>query len=59
MVLTKWKEEPYMNGAIIVGIGIGMLVLAVILLIASVIYRKSSGKKIREEILNEYEKNTK
>lgn len=44
-----------MNGAIIAGIGIGMLVLAVTLFIVSAVYRKTTGKKIREELKSEYE----
>ena len=44
-----------MNGTIIVGSGIGMLVLAVILFIVSVVYRNTTGKKIREELKSEYE----
>ena len=44
-----------MNGTMIIGIGIGMLALAVIIIIVSVVYRKTTGKKIREELRNEYE----
>lgn len=44
-----------MNGIMITGIGIGMVILAIILLIAAVVYRKTAGKRIREELGREYE----
>lgn len=43
-----------MGGIVITGIGIGMIVLAVILFIASVVYRKTTGRRIREELGREY-----
>lgn len=43
-----------MSGIIITEIGIGMSVLAVILFIASIVYRNTAGKKIREELGKEY-----
>lgn len=44
-----------MNGIIIVGIGIGMIMLAIGLFIAAVVYRKTTGKRIKEELGKEYE----
>ncbi len=44
-----------MNGIMITGIGIGLVILAVVLLTAAVIYRKTAGKKMREELGREYE----
>lgn len=45
-----------MSGTIMMGVGIGMLVLAAGLLTASILYRNTTGKKIREELKTEYEK---
>lgn len=44
-----------MNGIMLTGIGIGMIVLAVLLFIAAIVYRKTTGKRIREELGKEYE----
>lgn len=44
-----------MSGKIILMIGIGMLVLAAIFLSASIVYRQTAGRKIREEIMRDYE----
>ena len=44
-----------MSGTVIVGVGIGMIVLSVVLSIASIMYRKTSGKRIKQELQNEYE----
>lgn len=44
-----------MSGIIITEIGIGMIVLAVILFITSIVYRNTAGKKIQEELGKEYE----
>lgn len=44
-----------MSGMIILGIGIAMIAIAVILFIAGVIYGKTAGKRIREELKREYE----
>lgn len=44
-----------MSGVIIVAAGIGMMVLSVALLIASIVYRRTAGRKIREELKREYE----
>lgn len=48
------KGGKHMSGIIITEIGIGMSVLAVILFIASIVYRNTAGKKIREELGKEY-----
>lgn len=44
-----------MSGMIITGIGIGMVILAVVLTIASATYRKTAGRKIQEELKREYD----
>lgn len=44
-----------MSGVIIAGIGIAMIGLAVILLIAEIIYGRTAGKRIREKLRKEYE----
>lgn len=43
-----------MSGIIITEIGIGMIALAVILFIISIVYRNTAGKKIQEELGKEY-----
>lgn len=42
------------SGVIILAIGISMMVFAVILFIISIVYRKTAGKRIREELGKEY-----
>ncbi len=49
------KEEIFMSGTIILGIGIGLVVLSVVVFAISIIYRKTAGKRIREELKKEYE----
>lgn len=44
-----------MSGTVIVGVGIVMIVLSVVLSITSIVYRKTSGKRIKQELQNEYE----
>ena len=44
-----------MSGIMIMAAGIGMAVLSVILFVVSIVYRKTAGKKIREELKREYE----
>lgn len=44
-----------MEGTEMIRIGIGMIGLAIILLIVSVVYSKTAGKKIQEELWREYE----
>ena len=44
-----------MGGIMVLFGGIGMVVLSVILLIVSVAYRKTAGRKIRDELMREYE----
>lgn len=44
-----------MSGMIIIGIGIAMIVLAVVLFITAAIYRSTTGKRIRNELGKEYE----
>jgi len=48
------KGEIRLSGNIIVGIGIGFVVLSVILLIYGVVYKGTTGKKIREQLEKEY-----
>jgi len=42
------------EGTIILAIGVVMIIQAVIFLIASIIYRKTAGKRIRRELKEEY-----
>lgn len=42
-------------GMMVFAAGIGMIALAVILLIVGVVYSRTAGKKIREELKREYE----
>ena len=44
-----------MSGIIISEIGIGMIALAVILFIISIVYRNTAGKKMQGELGEEYE----
>lgn len=44
-----------MSGIMIMMAGIGMAVLSVVLFVVSIVYRKTAGKKIREELKREYE----
>ena len=44
-----------MSGIIVFIAGIGMIALAVILFAAGIIYRKTAGKRVREELKHEYE----
>lgn len=44
-----------MSGILIMMAGIGMAVLSVALFVVSIVYRKTAGKKIREELKREYE----
>ena len=43
-----------MSGIVIAGIGAGMVVLAVVLFVVSILYRNTAGKRIREELRKEY-----
>lgn len=44
-----------MSGTIVFIAGITMIALAVILFAADIIYRRTAGRKIREELKSEYE----
>lgn len=44
-----------MSGIMIMMAGIGMAVLSAVLFVVSIVYRKTAGKKIREELKREYE----
>lgn len=44
-----------LRGIIIFSIGIGMILFAVLLFVTSMIYQKTAGRKIREELNKEYE----
>lgn len=44
-----------MGGITVFIAGISMVALAAILFVASIIYRKTAGKRICEELKNEYE----
>lgn len=44
-----------MDGMIILGIGVGLIALAVVLFTVSMVYRKTAGKRIKRELDKEYE----
>ncbi len=44
-----------MSGIVILGIGIAMMAVAAILFVAGIVYGKTAGKRIREELKREYE----
>ena len=44
-----------MSGIVLVKIGIGCIAAAVVLWIASLVYRKTEGQKIREVLHKEYD----
>lgn len=44
-----------MSGIVVLGLGIGIIVLSVVLFAASVVYKKTAGRRIREELKKEYE----
>lgn len=44
-----------MSGMMIFMTGIGMLVLAAVFFLASIVYRQTAGRKIREELMRDYE----
>lgn len=44
-----------MRATVLIGAGSGMIVLAIALFLAGMIYRKTVGRKIREELKKEYE----
>lgn len=44
-----------MSGMMILAAGIGMVVLSLFLFIASMVYRQTAGRRIREEIMRDYE----
>ena len=43
-----------MNGIFIVGAGIALIAVSVALFIASIIYRNTAGRRIKEELDREY-----
>lgn len=47
-------EDEALSGSIILGFGIGLVVLSVVLLIVSIVYRNTTGKKIRKKLEEEY-----
>ena len=54
-VRAENRGGKFMGGVIVFIAGIGMVALAVILFAACIAYRKTEGKKIREELQHEYE----
>lgn len=48
------KGRNDMSGMMMLAAGAGMGILAVVLLIVSIIYRQTAGKKIREELKRDY-----
>ncbi len=51
--INTWKEKK-MSGIMMLAAGAGMGILAVVLLIVSIVYRQTAGKKIREELKRDY-----
>lgn len=49
------RGERKVSGNIILMAGAGMIVLALVLFTVSLVYRKTAGKRIRDELKNEYE----
>lgn len=49
------KEVKILRGIIILSVGIGMILFALLLFITSIIYRKTAGRKIQEKLSKEYE----
>lgn len=43
-----------MSGMMTVAAGAGMGILAVVLFVASIVYRQTAGRKIREELRRDY-----
>lgn len=43
-----------MGGIVILGTGIGLIALSVVLLVVSVVYQRTAGKRIREALKKEY-----
>lgn len=50
---VNWRDD--MSGMLLIIIGIAIIVLAVILFVLSILYRKTAGKRIREELKKEYD----
>lgn len=44
-----------MSGMMILCIGIGLIMLAIAGFVVSIVYRNTAGKRIREELKQEYE----
>ncbi len=53
--IKKRKRGDFMSGAVILGIGIGLIALAVVIFVISIICRKTAEKRVREELKREYE----
>lgn len=44
-----------MSATLIILVGIFLIVMAIFLLVASIIYRNTAGKRIREQLRQEYQ----
>lgn len=44
-----------MNGMMTIVAGISLVVFSMLLFVVSIVYRKTAGRKIREELMREYE----
>lgn len=54
IVSSVKKERKIMGGIVILGTGIGLIALSVVLLVVSVVYQRTAGKRIREALKKEY-----
>ena len=50
----RFRKGKNMNGIVIVGIGIALIAVSAALFIASIFYRHTAGRRIREELDKEY-----
>lgn len=50
----RFKKGVHMNGTVIVGIGIALIAVSAALFITSVVCRHTAGRRIREELDQEY-----
>lgn len=48
------REGVHMNGTVTVGAGIALIAVSTALFIASIVYRHTAGRRIKEELDKEY-----
>lgn len=44
-----------MSGIMMIGLGIGLVIFSMVLFVESIIYRQTVGRKIRKELMRDYE----